>query len=165
MATYTGMFDHIRRLFAATRLSRSRRYDASRFSFNVGKGRCEHCQGEGFVMVELLFLPSVYTPCPTCLGTRYNPKTLEVVYRDKNIAQVLGLTVDEAVEFFADEPSIARALAVLRDVAWDTYVWDSQPRNSRGRSPTNQARDRTPTCAAGQFAVRARRTNDGPASC
>jgi excinuclease ABC subunit A len=116
MATYTGMFDHIRRLFAATRLSRSRRYDASRFSFNVGKGRCEHCQGEGFVMVELLFLPSVYTPCPTCQGTRYNPKTLEVVYRDKNIAQVLGLTVDEAAEFFADEPAVARALAVLRDV-------------------------------------------------
>lgn len=116
MATYTGMFDHIRRLFASTRLSKSRRYNASRFSFNVGAGRCKHCQGEGFVMVELLFLPSVYTPCPTCRGTRYNPKTLEITYRDKNIAEVLGLTVDEAAQFFADEPAIERALIVLRDV-------------------------------------------------
>jgi len=116
MATYTGMFDHIRKLFAATKLARSRRYDASRFSFNVGKGRCDHCQGEGFVMVELLFLPSVYAPCPTCHGARYNEKTLEVTYRDKNIADVLGLTVDAAWEFFADEPTIERALSVLREV-------------------------------------------------
>jgi excinuclease ABC subunit A len=116
MATYTGMFDHIRKLFAHTKLARARRYDASRFSFNVGKGRCEHCQGEGFVMVELLFLPSVYAPCPTCHGSRYNPKTLEVTYRDKNIAEVLGLTVNEAVAFFAEEPAIERALSVLRDV-------------------------------------------------
>ena len=77
-------------------------------------------------MVELLFLPSVYTPCPTCQGTRYNPKTLEVEYRDKNIAQVLGLTVDEAAEFFADEPAIARALAVLRDVGLG-YLRSGQP--------------------------------------
>jgi excinuclease ABC subunit A len=116
MATYTGIFDHIRRLFAATKLSRSRRYDAGRFSFNVGKGRCSHCQGEGFVMVELLFLPSVYAPCPTCQGTRYNDKTLEVTYRDKNIADVLGLTVDDAHAFFQDEPTVARALSVLREV-------------------------------------------------
>ena len=116
MATYTGMFDHIRRLFAATKLARSRRYDASRFSFNVGRGRCDHCQGEGFVMVELLFLPSVYAPCPTCRGSRYNAKTLEVTYRDKSIADVLSLSVDDACEFFSDEPTVERALAVLRDV-------------------------------------------------
>ncbi len=116
MATYTGMFDHIRRLFAATKMARARRYDAGRFSFNVGKGRCEHCQGEGFVMVELLFLPSVYAPCPTCHGTRYSDKTLEVTYREKNIAQVLALTVDSAWEFFADEPALRRALGVLREV-------------------------------------------------
>jgi excinuclease ABC subunit A len=116
MATYTGMFDHIRRLFAATKMARARRYDAGRFSFNVGKGRCEHCQGEGFVMVELLFLPSVYAPCPTCHGTRYNAKTLEVAYREKNIADVLALTVDSAYEFFADEPAVQRALGVLREV-------------------------------------------------
>jgi excinuclease ABC subunit A len=116
MATYTGMFDHIRRLFAGTKLAKSRRYDASRFSFNVGKGRCPHCQGEGFVMVELLFLPSVYAPCPTCGGARYNAKTLEVTYRDKNIAEVLGLTVDDAWKFFTDEPTIEHTLTVLRDV-------------------------------------------------
>lgn len=116
MATYTGMFDHIRKLFAQTKLAKSRRYDASRFSFNVGKGRCEHCQGEGFVMVELLFLPSVYTPCPTCRGSRYNPKTLEVQIRNKNIADVLSLTVEEAAEFFADEAALNRALTVLKHV-------------------------------------------------
>jgi excinuclease ABC subunit A len=116
MATYTGIFDHVRKLFASTKLSKSRRYDASRFSFNVGKGRCEQCQGEGFVMVELLFLPSVYAPCPTCQGSRYNPKTLEVQYREKNIAQVLALTVDDAAEFFSNEPAIERALRILKDV-------------------------------------------------
>jgi len=97
-------------------MARARRYDAGRFSFNVAKGRCEHCEGEGQVMVELLFLPSVYAPCPTCEGARYNAKTLEVKYRDKNIAEVLGMTVDAAAQFFADEASIARSLDVLRDV-------------------------------------------------
>jgi excinuclease ABC subunit A len=116
MATYTGLFDHVRKLFAATPEARKRRYDAGRFSFNVAKGRCENCQGEGFVMVELLFLPSVYTPCPVCHGTRYNDKTLEIKYQDKNIADVLGLTVDAAWEFFADEPTVRRALTVLREV-------------------------------------------------
>ncbi len=116
MATYTGLFDHVRRLFAATPEARKRRYDAGRFSFNVAKGRCETCQGEGFVMVELLFLPSVYSPCPTCHGARYNAKTLEINYQGKNVADVLRLTVDEAWAFFADEPSVRRALTVLREV-------------------------------------------------
>ncbi|RZK24085.1 MAG: excinuclease ABC subunit UvrA [Hymenobacter sp.] len=116
MATYTGLFDYVRKLFAATPEARKRRYDAGRFSFNVAKGRCENCQGEGFVMVELLFLPSVYTPCPVCHGTRYNDKTLEIKYQDKNIADVLGLTVDAAWAFFADEPTVRRALTVLREV-------------------------------------------------
>ena len=116
MATYTGLFDHVRKLFAATPEARKRRYDAGRFSFNVAKGRCENCSGEGFVMVELLFLPSVYAPCPVCHGARYNAKTLEVQYRGRNIAEVLGLTVDDAWEFFADEPAIHRALTVLREV-------------------------------------------------
>src|SRR4030095_7559125 len=92
LATYTGLFDHVRRLFAATPTARARHYDAGRFSFNVAKGRCEHCEGEGWVMVELLFLPSVYAPCPTCHGARYNAKTLEIKYRDKNIADVLRMT-------------------------------------------------------------------------
>nr|WP_317239189.1 excinuclease ABC subunit UvrA [Hymenobacter sp. 5516J-16] len=116
MATYTGLFDHVRKLFAATPAARKRRYDAGRFSFNVAKGRCENCQGEGFVMVELLFLPSVYAPCPVCHGARYNAKTLEITYRDKNIAEVLGLTVDDAWAFFEEEPTVQRALTVLREV-------------------------------------------------
>ena len=116
LATYTGLFDHVRALFASTKAARARRYDAGRFSFNVAKGRCEHCEGEGFVMVELLFLPSVYAPCPTCQGTRFNAKTLEITYRDRNIAQVLAMTVDEAWEFFTDEAHIHRALDVLREV-------------------------------------------------
>jgi excinuclease ABC subunit A len=116
LATYTGLFDHVRALFAATPAAKARRYDAGRFSFNVAKGRCEHCEGEGFVMVELLFLPSVYAPCPTCHGTRYNAKTLEIRYEGKNIAEVLGLTVDAAWAFFAGEPHVRRSLEVLREV-------------------------------------------------
>ena len=116
LATYTGLFDHVRKLFAATKGARARRYDAGRFSFNVAKGRCETCDGEGFVCVELLFLPSVYAPCPACHGARYNAKTLEIRYRGKTIADVLGLTVDTAADFFADEPSVFRSLTVLREV-------------------------------------------------
>jgi excinuclease ABC subunit A len=116
LATYTGLFDHVRRLFAATKAARARRYDAGRFSFNVRKGRCDNCAGEGFVMVELLFLPSVYAPCPVCHGSRYNARTLEVEYRGKNIAQVLDLTVDAAWTFFEDETHINRSLSVLRQV-------------------------------------------------
>ena len=116
LATYTGLFDHVRKLFAGTPTAKSRKYDAGRFSFNVAKGRCPHCEGEGMVMVELLFLPSVYTPCPTCGGTRYNPKTLEVLYKDKNIAEVLGMTVDDAAHFFDEEPAISRALNVVSEV-------------------------------------------------
>ena len=116
LATYTGLFDHIRKLYAETSAARARRYDAGRFSFNVAKGRCPNCAGEGFVMVELLFLPSVYAPCSTCQGTRYNAKTLEIKYRGRSIADALGLTVDAAWEFFADEPHVRRALSVLREV-------------------------------------------------
>jgi excinuclease ABC subunit A len=116
LATYTGLFDHVRKLFAETKTARARKYDAGRFSFNVAKGRCETCQGEGFVFVELLFLPSVYAPCPTCHGARYNAKTLEVKYRDKSIADVLGLTVDAAWEFFAHDQQLRRSIDVLRQV-------------------------------------------------
>ena len=116
MATYTGLFDHVRKLFAATPMARRRKYDAGRFSFNVAKGRCETCSGEGFVCVELLFLPSVYSPCPTCHGARFNAQTLEVLYRGKSIADVLFLTVDAAAEFFAEDAPVARALQVLQEV-------------------------------------------------
>jgi excinuclease ABC subunit A len=116
LATYTGLFDQIRRLFAETPAARARRYDAGRFSFNVAKGRCKNCAGEGFVMVELLFLPSVYTPCPVCHGSRYNDKTLEIRYRDKSIADVLAMTVDAACEFFAQASPVRRPLEVVREV-------------------------------------------------
>lgn len=116
LATYTGLFDHVRKLFASTKAARARRYDAGRFSFNVAKGRCETCEGEGFVFVELLFLPGVYAPCPTCHGTRYNGKTLEIKFQDKNIAEVLGMTVDAAWEFFAEESPLRHSLHVLREV-------------------------------------------------
>lgn len=116
LATYTGLLDHVRKLFAATKQARARRYDAGRFSFNVAKGRCETCEGEGFVSVELLFLPSVYAPCPTCKGARYNAKTLEIKIRDRSIADVLAMTVEEAFEFFVDDQTLRRSLGVLREV-------------------------------------------------
>jgi len=116
LATYTGLFDHVRRLFASTPAARKHHFDAGRFSFNVAKGRCATCEGEGAVSVELLFMPSVYAPCPTCKGARYNDATLKVRYRDKNIADVLGLTVGQACEFFADEAAVMRPLRLLSDI-------------------------------------------------
>jgi excinuclease ABC subunit A len=116
LATYTGLFDVVRKVFAATGQARERGYGVGRFSFNVAGGRCETCQGEGFVSVELLFLPSTYAPCPDCGGARYNPETLEVTYRGRNIAEVLDLTVAGAAEFFADTPGAVRSLATLLDV-------------------------------------------------
>jgi excinuclease ABC subunit A len=116
LATYTGLFDHVRKLFAATKSARVRKFDAGRFSFNVAKGRCPTCEGEGFVSIELIFMPSVFAPCPTCHGARYNEETLKVRYRDKNIAEVLRLTVDEAHGFFEGEAAVMRALDVLRQV-------------------------------------------------
>ena len=116
LATYTGLFDHVRKLFAATPAARKRHFDAGRFSFNVSKGRCATCEGEGQVMVELLFLPSVYAPCPICHGARYNADTLQVDYRGKDIAQVLRLTVDDALAFFEGEAALERPLSVLQEV-------------------------------------------------
>lgn len=116
LATYTGLFDAVRKLFAATPAARRKRYDAGRFSFNVAKGRCPTCEGEGFVSVELLFLPSVYAPCPTCHGARYNPETLAITWNGLTIADVLGLTVDAACDAFAAEPAVLRPLHALRDI-------------------------------------------------
>ncbi|MDM0117880.1 excinuclease ABC subunit UvrA [Variovorax sp. J22R133] len=116
LATYTGLFDAVRKLFAATSAAKRLRYDAGRFSFNVAKGRCDTCEGEGFVSVELLFMPSVYAPCPTCHGARYNEATLKVRWKERNIAEVLGLTVGEALAFFADEPAVHRPLALLEAI-------------------------------------------------
>lgn len=114
LATYTGLFDHVRKQFAATPAARDLHYDAGRFSFNVSKGRCATCEGEGFVSVELLFMPSVYAPCPACRGGRYNPETLKVRLRGRTIADVLAMTVDEAAGFFAEDPALSRALELLQ---------------------------------------------------
>ncbi len=116
LATYTGLFDTVRSLFAKTPLARKRKYGAGQFSFNVASGRCPHCRGEGFVMVELLFLPSVYAPCPTCRGARYNAATLQVRYQDLDIAAVLALTVDAAATFFSGVPAVKGALDALQQV-------------------------------------------------
>ncbi|WP_037859140.1 ATP-binding cassette domain-containing protein [Streptomyces sp. NRRL S-340] len=116
LATYTGLFDVVRKVFAGTDTARELGYGVGRFSFNVAGGRCETCQGEGFVSVELLFLPSTYTPCPDCGGARYNRETLRVTYRGRTIAQVLDMTVEGAAEFFADTPAVARSLETLLDV-------------------------------------------------
>ncbi|HDS1060731.1 TPA: excinuclease ABC subunit UvrA [Pseudomonas putida] len=116
LATYTGLFDHVRKCFAATEQAKAQGFDAGRFSFNVAKGRCANCEGEGFVSVELLFMPSVYAPCPTCQGARYNPETLAVSWQGMNIAQVLQLTVDQALQVFAEQPPARRCLQVLQDI-------------------------------------------------
>jgi excinuclease ABC subunit A len=116
LATYTGMFDAVRRLFAETDEAQARGYGAGRFSFNVPEGRCEVCQGEGFVAVELLFMPGTYAPCPACGGARYNDDTLSVTYRERTIADVLAMSVDEAADFLADVPAAARSLSTLQAV-------------------------------------------------
>ncbi|WP_142122705.1 excinuclease ABC subunit UvrA [Arthrobacter sp. SLBN-122] len=116
LATYTGLFDAVRKEFAATDAARSRGFGPGRFSFNVAGGRCETCQGEGFVAVELLFLPGSYGPCPECNGSRYKPETLEVTYQGRNIAEVLGMTVDAAAGFLAGVPAAARSLQTLQEV-------------------------------------------------
>ena len=125
-ATYTGVFDHIRQLFAQTPESKLRGYKPGRFSFNVKGGRCETCRGDGLIKIEMHFLPDVYVPCEACRGKRYNRETLEVRYKGKNIAEVLEMTVEEAVEFFANVPRIARRLQTLDDVGLG-YVKLGQP--------------------------------------
>ena len=107
-ATYTGVFDHIRKLFAKTEESRLRGYQPGRFSFNVKGGRCEACSGDGTLRIEMHFLPDVYVPCEVCSGKRYNRDTLEIMYRGKNIADVLDMTCEEALTFFEKQPSITR---------------------------------------------------------
>jgi excinuclease ABC subunit A len=115
-ATYTGLFTPIREMFAEVPAARERGYGPGRFSFNVSGGRCESCQGDGVLKVEMHFLPDVYVPCDICHGKRYNRETLEVLYKGKHIAQVLELTVEDALEFFSAVPNIARKLQTLLDV-------------------------------------------------
>ena len=125
-ATYTGVFDHIRQLFAQTPESKLRGYKPGRFSFNVKGGRCETCRGDGQIKIEMHFLPDVYVPCEACHGKRYNRDTLEVWYKGKNIAEVLEMSVEESVEFFANVPRIARRLKALDEVGLG-YVKLGQP--------------------------------------
>jgi excinuclease ABC subunit A len=125
-ATYTGMFSHVRDLFAQTREARLRGYEPGRFSFNVKGGRCEICQGDGFKKIEMYFLPDVYVECEECRGQRYNKEALEIEYKSKNIAQVLGLSIDEALHFFKNIPSINQRLETLSRVGLD-YMKLGQP--------------------------------------
>ncbi len=115
-ATYTGLFNDIRDMFAATQEARSRGYGPGRFSFNVRGGRCEACSGDGLLKIEMHFLPDIFVPCEVCKGARYNRETLEVRYKGKNIAQVLDMTVEEAAEFFSALPRISKKLQTLCDV-------------------------------------------------
>lgn len=115
-ATYTGVFDDIRDVFAATNEAKIRGYKKGRFSFNVKGGRCEACKGDGIIKIEMHFLPDVYVPCEVCHGKRYNRETLEVKYKGKNIADVLDMTVEDALEFFANIPKIKRKIQTIYDV-------------------------------------------------
>ena len=125
-ATYTGVFDHIRKLFAETTEAKIRGYLPGRFSFNVKGGRCEACSGDGTIKIEMNFLPDVYVPCEVCHGARYNRETLEVHFKGKTIADVLDMPIEEAAEFFAAVPAIARHLTTLDDVGLG-YVRLGQP--------------------------------------
>ena len=115
-ATYIGFYDAIRTLFSATDQAKQRAFTASTFSFNVKGGRCEECTGEGTITTQLSFMPDVEVLCPTCKGARYNQETLEVKYQGKNIAEVLDLSVEAGVQFFAEQPSIARKIGVLHEL-------------------------------------------------
>jgi excinuclease ABC subunit A len=115
-ATYTGVFDLVRKLFSMTREAKIRGYKPGRFSFNVRGGRCEYCSGEGTKKIEMHFLPDVYVTCQNCKGRRYNPETLQVTYKGKNIADVLDMRIEDSLDFFANFPKIARVLRTLNDV-------------------------------------------------
>jgi excinuclease ABC subunit A len=125
-ATYTGVFDHIRKLFSQTQEAKVRGYLPGRFSFNVKGGRCEACSGDGTIRIEMHFLPDIYVPCEVCQGARYNRDTLEVTFRGKTIADVLELSCEEALAFFAHQPAIARHLQTLVDVGLG-YIRLGQP--------------------------------------
>jgi excinuclease ABC subunit A len=125
-ATYTGVFDMIRDLFASTADAKARGYGKGRFSFNVKGGRCEACSGDGIIKIEMNFLPDVYVPCEVCGGKRYNRETLEVKYKGKSIYDVLNMTVEEALSFFENLPSIRRKIETLNDVGL-SYIRLGQP--------------------------------------
>ena len=163
-ATYTGVFDHIRQLYAGTREARARGYKPGRFSFNVKGGRCEVCRGDGQIKIEMHFLPDVYVPCEQCHGRRYNRETLEVRFKGKSIADVLEMSVGEAVEFFDAIPKIARRLRTLHDVGLD-YIRLGQPATqlSGRRGAAREARHRAVEGGDRRHPLHPRRADDRPA--
>ena len=125
-ATYTGVFDHVRRLFSTTTEAKVRGYQPGRFSFNVNGGRCDACAGDGTIKIEMHFLPDVYVPCEVCKGARYNRDTLDITFKGKNIAEVLDMSCEEAADFFSNQPVIARHMQTLVDVGLG-YIKLGQP--------------------------------------
>ena len=163
-ATYTGLFTPIRELFAATQESRSRGYQPGRFSFNVKGGRCEACQGDGVIKVEMHFLPDIYVPCDTCKGQRYNRETLDIRYKGKNIFEVLDMTVEDATSFFTNVPVVAKKLETLMDVGL-SYIRLGQNATtlSGGRGPAGQAGQGAFKTQHRQYSLHPGRAHDRPA--
>ena len=163
-ATYTGVFDHMRKLFAETTEAKVRGYLPGRFSFNVKGGRCEACAGDGTIKIEMNFLPDVYVPCEVCHGARYNRETLEVHFKGKTIAEVLDMPIEEAAEFFAAVPAIARHLSTLVDVGLG-YVRLGQPAPtlSGGEAQRVKLAVRAAEAVDRPHGLRARRADDRPA--
>ena len=161
-ATYTGVFDHIRRLFASTTEAKVRGYQPGRFSFNVAGGRCDACAGDGTIKIEMHFLPDVYVPCEVCKGARYNRDTLDITFKGKNIADVLDMSCEEAAEYFSNQPVISRHMRTLVDVGLG-YVKLGQPAPtlSGGRGATDKAGVRAFQAFDGQDAVHPRRADHG----
>ena len=160
-ATYTGAFDLIRELYSLTPEAKMRGYTQGRFSFNVKGGRCEACQGDGIIKIEMHFLPDVYVPCEVCKGKRYNAQTLEVKFKGKSIADVLAMRVDEAAELFATIPRIKNKLQTICEVGLG-YIDDGSARDAAlgRRGAAHQARDRAVTPRDGPHVLRARRADD-----
>ncbi len=163
-ATYTGVFDLIRDLFSQTPDARMRGYKPGRFSFNVKGGRCEACKGDGIIKIEMQFLPDVYVPCEVCKGKRYNRETLEVKYKGKNIADVLDMTVSQALEFFKHIPRIYRRLQTIHDVGLD-YIHLGQPATtlSGGEAQRVKLSSRASQARHRQNALHPRRAHHRPA--
>ena len=163
LATYTGLFDHVRKLFAATPDARRRRFDAGRFSFNVAKGRCETCEGEGFVSVELLFMPSVYAPCPTCHGARYNEATLKVRWNGQQHRRGVADDGGRRTRFFAGEDAVPVRCSCCTKSAWATCALASRPPSFRAAK--RNASSWQPNCNAASAAQCCMCSTSRPRAC